>query len=193
MALKVIGIAGSLRTGSYNRALLRAAKALAPAGMEIEIAEIASFPLFNEDLEAKGTPLEVLELKRRIAEADALLIATPEYNHSVPGVLKNAIDWLSREPDMPLEGKPTAIMGASTGMIGTARSQMHLRIAALAVNMPILQKPEIYVATAQRKFDEHGELTDEPTRARIKALLAALMDWTLVLQRGRAAAQAEER
>jgi chromate reductase len=193
MALKVIGIAGSLRTGSYNRALLRAAKALAPAGMEIEIAEIASFPLFNEDLEAKGTPLEVLELTRRIAEADALLIATPEYNHSVPGVLKNAIDWLSREPDMPLEGKPTAIMGASTGMIGTARSQMHLRIAALAVNMPILQKPEIYVATAQRKFDEHGELTDEPTRARIKALLAALMDWTLVLQRGRAAAQAEER
>jgi chromate reductase len=188
MALKVIGIAGSLRTGSYNRALLRAAKALAPADMEIEIAEIGSFPPFNEDVEAKGTPPDVLELKRRIAEADALLIATPEYNHSVPGVLKNAIDWLSREPDMPLEGKPTAIMGASTGMIGTARSQMHLRIVALAVNMPVLLQPEVYVAAAQKKFDEHGELIDNPTRERVKALLAALMDWTLVLKRGRAGA-----
>ena len=187
MTLKVIGIAGSLRTGSFNRALLRAAKSLAPAGMEIEIAEIASFPPFNEDIEAKGTPVDVVDLKRRIAEADALLIATPEYNHSIPGVLKNAIDWLSRDPGMPLDGKPAAIMGASTGMIGTARSQMHLRIVALAVNMPILQKPEVYVATAQKKFDEQGNLIDEPTRQRVKALLEALMDWALVLKRGKAA------
>jgi chromate reductase len=185
MSIKVIGIAGSLRVGSYNRGLIRAAQALAPDSMEIETAEIGSFPLFSEDLEKKATPSDVITLKRRVAAADALLIATPEYNHSISGVLKNAIDWLSRKPDMPLGGKPTAIMGASTGIIGTARAQMHLRIVALGLGIPMLLKPEVYVTLAEKKFNEQGDLVHEPTREKVKELLEALLEWTLVLKGGK--------
>ncbi len=182
MALKVIAIAGSLRAGSYNRALLRAAVAVAPEGLTIEIADIEGIPAYNEDVEKKGMPPAVTELRRRIAAADALLIATPEYNHSVPGVLKNAIDWISRGDDQPLDGKPAAVMGASTGMIATARAQVHLRDIAVAVNMPVLQQPEVLVARAQDKFDERLELVDEPTRKRVRKLLVALESWALDLQ-----------
>ncbi len=181
MALKVLGIAGSLRKGSYNRALLRAAVELAPEGMTIEIAEIDGIPPFNEDLEKQGMPPAVAELRRRAAEAGALLIATPEYNHSVPGVLKNAIDWLSRGSDQPLDGKPAAIMGASTGMIGTARAQVHLRDLAVTVNMAVLAQPEVLVARAGERFDGRPELTDEPTRRRVRALLEALRVWATAL------------
>lgn len=185
MALRVIGIAGSLRAGSFNRALLRAAVALAPEGMEIEIAEIAGIPPFNEDVEKKGMPPVVADLRRRIAAADALLFAVPEYNHSVSGVLKNAIDWLSRGDDQPLGGKPCAIMGASTGMIGTARAQAHFRDLSAAVNMPVMPQPEVLVAKARERFDQHPELVDEPTRRRLRALLEALMSWASALK-GRA-------
>lgn len=177
MALKVLGIAGSLRKGSYNRALLRAAAAVAPDGMTIEIAEISGIPPFDEDVEKKGMPPAVAALRKKVSEADAILIATPEYNHSVPGVLKNAIDWLSRGDDQPLGGKPCAIMGVSTGMIGTARAQVHLRDLAVAVNMPVLAQPEILVAKAQERFDERPELADEATRKRVRALLEALAGW----------------
>ncbi|RJR30008.1 MAG: NAD(P)H-dependent oxidoreductase [Candidatus Latescibacterota bacterium] len=181
MALKVLGIAGSLRKGSYNRALLRAAVAIAPEGMTIEIAEIDGIPPFNEDVEKKGMPPAVAELRRKVASAGALLIATPEYNHSVPGVLKNAIDWLSRGDDQPLDRKPCAIMGASTGLIGTARAQAHLRDLVVAVNMPVLGQPEILVTKARERFDERPELTDESVRKRVRALLEALAGWAEAL------------
>jgi chromate reductase len=184
MALRVLGIAGSLRAGSFNRALLRAAVSLAPEGMTIEIAEIGGIPPYNEDVEKKGMPSIVSDLRKRIAEADAILIATPEYNHSVPGVLKNAIDWISRGDDQPLAGKPAAVMGASTGMIGTARAQVHLRDIAVAVSMPVLQQPEVFVAKAQEKFNERLELVDEPTRKRVRRLLDALDTWALALKGG---------
>jgi chromate reductase len=178
MSISVIGIAGSLRTGSFNMALLRAAAELVPIGMTIEIAGIDSIPLYNADVDALGTPAVVQELKDKIRAADALLIATPEYNYSVPGVLKNAIDWISRNPDPPLTGKPTAIMGASVGVLGTVRAQYHLRQIGVFTNMLILNRPEVFVGRAQEKFDASGKLIDEPTRKIIGDLLIALKDWT---------------
>lgn len=185
MALKVIGIAGSLRAGSFNRALLRAAVSLAPEGMTIEIAEIDGIPPFNEDVEKKGMPQVVADLRHRIAAADALLFAVPEYNHSVSGVLKNAIDWLSRGDDQPLKGKPCAIMGASNGAIGTARAQAHFRDLSVAVDMPVMPKPEVLVAKAQEKVNERLELVDEPTRRHIRGLLVALESWAMALKERR--------
>jgi len=184
MSLQVLGIAGSLRRGSYNRALLRAAAAVAPDGLRLEIAEIGSIPLFDADLEASGTPEPVQTFRRRIVEADALLIATPEYNRSIPGVLKNAIDWASRPPNQPLAGKPLGIFGASDGQWGTVRAQVHLRAICSALGMLVLARPELMVSHAHQKFDAAGELTDEPTRELLRKYLVALRDWTLRLQRG---------
>src|SRR5579859_2585336 len=127
MGTKVLGIAGSLRKGSYNKLALRAAVELKPADMEIESFDIAPIPLYDEDLRERGFPPVVQDLREKIRSADALLIVTPEHNYSMPGVLKNAIDWASRPPQQPLNGKPAAIMGASTGRLGTARAQYHLR------------------------------------------------------------------
>jgi chromate reductase, NAD(P)H dehydrogenase (quinone) len=185
MTLHVLGIAGSLRAGSYNRALLRAAATLLPEGMMLETAEIGDIPLYDADLEAKGIPEVVKQLKMKMAAADAVLIATPEYNYSIPGVLKNAIDWVSRAPDPPLTGKPAAIMGASMGMMGTVRSQLHLRQVCVFLNVLLMNKPEVLVARAQEKFGADGTLTDEPTREAVRKLLVALRDWTLFVQRGR--------
>ena len=148
-SVKALGIAGSLREGSYNRALLRAACEETPDGLEIEIFSNGTFkriPLYNEDVRATGDPEPVESLKAAIREADALVIATPEYNHSVPGVLKNALDWASRPPDeTPLHGKPVAIMGASTGSWGTVRAQMHLRQFFVDHDMPAVREPEVLV------------------------------------------------
>ncbi len=180
--LKVMGIAGSLRRGSYNRAALRAAVELAPAGLEIEIFDLAPIPLYNEDVRALGFPPPVEELRERIRAADALLFVTPEYNYSVPGVLKNAIDWASRPPDQPFEGKPIAIMGASPSMFGTARAQYHLRQVFIYLDGLLLNRPEVMIASAGKKFDEHGRLTDETTRGFIRKLLEALEAWTRRLQ-----------
>jgi chromate reductase, NAD(P)H dehydrogenase (quinone) len=177
--LHVLGIAGSLRAGSFNRALLRAAEELAPEGMEIRAFDIAPIPLYNGDVEARGDPEPVTALKAAIREADALLIATPEYNYGVPGVLKNAIDWASRPPDKtPLRGKPAAIMGASPGPHGTVRAQLQLRQTFVFTQTPALLAPEVLVARAHEKFDQEGRLTDEATRGYVRKLLESLRDWT---------------
>lgn len=178
--LIVCGIAGSLRQASYNRALLRAAQELAPAGMEIRIFDrVGELPLFDQDLEEQGDPESVVAMRHAIAEADALLIATPEYNHGVPGVLKNAIDWASRPPrGAVLAGKPTAILGASPGVTGTARAQSQLRQSLVFTDTPVLPQPEILVYRAHEKFDAEGRLTDERTREFVAKLLVGLASWT---------------
>lgn len=181
-AIHVLGIAGSLRRASYNRALLGAAEGMLPAGMSLERGEIGELPLYDADLEARGVPAPVRALAERVSAADALLIATPEYNYSVPGVLKNALDWLSRPPAAsPLKGKPAAILGASRGRGATMRAQLHLRDVALGTGLILLPRPELHVALAQEKFDPEGTLTDERTREQLAGLLAALRDWTLRL------------
>lgn len=176
--MKVLGIAGSLRAGSFNRSLLRAAQELAPAGTEITTFDLAPIPLYNGDVEAQGDPGPVAALKAAIRQADALLFVTPEYNFGVPGVLKNAIDWASRPPrDSALKGKPAAIMGATPGMGGTGRAQMQLRQAFAFTQTHPLVSPEVLVARADQKFDASGRLTDEPTRKFVVQLLEALADW----------------
>lgn len=185
--LAVCGFAGSLRTGSYNRSLLRAARDLAPDGMEVEIFDrMEELPLYNADVEAEGDPEAVTALKRAIGEADALLIATPEYNHGVPAVTKNAVDWASRPPrPHVLDGTPTAIMGASPGGFGTVRSQTMLRASLTAVNAPTVRHPQVHVSGAADKFDDEGRLTDPDTRERLVDLLEALTELA-ARHRGRA-------
>jgi chromate reductase, NAD(P)H dehydrogenase (quinone) len=161
----VVGFAGSLRRGSYNRALLRAATELAPPALHIVIHELDEIPLYNGDVEAAGAPPGVVRLRDAIRKADGLLIATPEYNHGVPGVLKNTIDWLSRPPgDSALNGKVAAVMGASPGMTGTARGQSQLRQAFVFTNTYALLQPEVLVGRAHEKFDAEGRLVDQATR-----------------------------
>jgi chromate reductase, NAD(P)H dehydrogenase (quinone) len=175
--VRVLGICGSLRKSSYNRAALRAASELLPDGMSLILAEIADIPLYNEDVRQAGFPPPVQRLREAIAAADALLFATPEYNYSVSGVLKNAIDWASRPPDQPFNGKPVAVMGASAGLWGTSRAQYHLRQSCVFLNMLPINKPEVLIAQAQNKFDAEGRLTDQTTRDLIAQLLVALRDW----------------
>jgi chromate reductase, NAD(P)H dehydrogenase (quinone) len=180
--VKILGFCGSLRVNSYNAAALRAAGELLPDGTTLETFDIAPIPLYNEDVRAKGLPPAVLAFRERIAAADALLIVTPEYNYSVPGVLKNAIDWASRPPEQPFDGKPVAIMGASPGMLGTARAQYHLRQMFVFLNAHLLNKPEVMIAAAPTKFDDRGRLTDEKTREMIGRLLTSLRDWSVRLR-----------
>ena len=176
--INVLAICGSLRTGSYNRAALRTAIELKPPGMTIETADISAFPLYNEDVRAQGFPPPVETLRRQIAAADALLFACPEYNYSMTGVLKNAIDWASRPPDQPFAGKPCAILGAAAGMAGSARAQYDLRRSCVFVDMHPLNKPEVLIGQAQTKFDENGKLLDEAARGFIRDMMAALDRWT---------------
>lgn len=183
--IKVLGICGSLRKGSFNAMALRAAQGLVPAGVTIETADIGALPLYNDDVRAAGYPPVVQSFREKIAAADALLLATPEYNYSISGVLKNAIDWGSRPPSQPFDGKPIAIMGASGGILGTARAQYHLRQMCVFLNMLPVNKPEVMIGQAQTRFDADGKLTDETTRGLIKQLLESLRDWTLLLRRGR--------
>jgi chromate reductase len=181
-ALEVLGIAGSLRRASYNRAALRAASELAPEGMRIEAYDIAPIPPYDEDVRQRGFPPPVEELRERIRAADALLLVTPEYNYSIPGVLKNAIDWASRPPEQPFAGKPIAIMGASPSMLGTARAQYHLRQCFVFLDGLVLNRPEVMIANAPGKFDEQGRLVDEKTRGLVRELLEGLRRWTLRLR-----------
>lgn len=176
--LRILGIAGSLRRQSYNRAALRAAAQLVPDGVTLEIFELDGIPVFNQD-EENNLPATVAELKRRIREVDAVLIVTPEYNYSIPGVLKNAIDWASRpHGDSAWSGKPAAIMGASPGRIGTARAQYHLRQVLVSLNVLTMNQPEVMIASAAEQFDAEGNLTDAATKEHIRKLLQALADWT---------------
>ena len=177
--LRVLGVSGSLRRGSFNTAALRTAQELAPEGMTIEIADISEIPPYNDDVrQEQGYPPPVERLRAEIAAADALLFVTPEYNYSVPGVLKNAIDWASRPPNQPLDGKPVAIMGASPSLLGTARAQYHLRQMLVFLNAFPINKPEVFITQAAQKFDENGRLTDQTARDLIRQLLVALADWT---------------
>jgi len=176
--MKILGFAGSLRKGSYNKALLRTAQKLMPKDAKMEIFSLEGIPPFNQDLE-KQMPEKVKEFKKKIREADALLIATPEYNYSVSGVLKNAIDWASRPPDdNSFDEKPVAIMSASIGILGGARAQYNLRQVFVALNMYVLNWPEVMVASAGEKIDEKGDVIDKNTRKRIRQLLESLIDWT---------------
>jgi chromate reductase len=175
--VRILAFAGSLRKGSYNRALLRAALELVPGDAELEIFDLDGVPPFNQDLET-SMPERVREFKREIRAADAILIATPEHNYSIPGVLKNAIDWASRPyGDNSFEGKPVAIMSASTGMLGGARAQYHLRQVFVFLDMYPLNRPEVFVTFAAQKIDEKGRLTDQTTREIIGRLLEALVTW----------------
>lgn len=176
--INILGFAGSLRKGSYNKALLRAAAELAPEGTRLEIFDLEGIPPFNQDLEA-AMPDRVKEFKAKIRAADAILLVTPEHNYSVPGILKNAIDWASRPyGDNSFEGKPAAIMSASPGMLGGARAQYQLRQVLVFLDMHPINKPEVFVTFAAQKFDEKGELTDEKTREFVQGFLEALVTWT---------------
>jgi len=176
--LLILGIAGSLREGSFNRSLLRAAQSLVPQGATIETFDIKGLPGFSQDDEATP-PAQVVELKQSIRDADAILLVTPEYNYSVPGVLKNAIDWASRPyGDSGWSGKPVAIMGASVGTLGTARAQYHLRQMFVFLNMFAVNQPEVMVSQAHKHFDAEGNLTDEVAQKLIRQLLEQLVHLT---------------
>lgn len=175
--LNILGLSGSLRKGSYNTSLLRAAAELLPPGMVLDTFDLSLLPIFNADNE-KPFPAAVEEFRIRVAEADALLIACPEYNSSLTGALKNAIDWASRSPQSPLNRKPVAVMGASTGNFGTVRAQLHLRQILTHVGALTVPKPEVLIARADKAFDAEGRLTDEAARGFLRELLTALADWT---------------
>lgn len=166
--LNLIAIAGSLRKGSYNRALLETAQELAPENVDIEMIDIGNLPLFNEDLEA-DFPGEAQQLKQKIEKSDGILVSTPEYNRSIPGVLKNAIDWSSRPYGKnSWEKKPVYVIGASIGGIATAIAQSHLKHSLLYLDAHVLGQPEFYLGNAGGKFDENGKLTDQETRDFLK-------------------------
>jgi chromate reductase len=173
--ITILGVVGSLRKDSYNHAALKAAQTLVPEGVILELIEIQGIPVYDQDNE-NTLPASVIEFKRRILAADAILFATPEYNYSVPGGLKNAIDWASRPyGENAWTGKPAAIMGASVGGFGTARAQYHLRQILVALNMPVVNQPEVMIGNAAQKFDQNGQLIDEMTKEFIQKLLLALV------------------
>src|SRR5512136_412116 len=176
--IKIFGFAGSLRKGSYNRALLRVALESVPRDAELEAFDLVGIPPFNQDLENQP-PEKVKEFKAKIRAADAILIVTPEYNYSIPGVLKNAIDWASRPyGDNAFDKKPVAMMGASVGMLGTARAQYHLRQSFVFLNMVPLNQPEVMVPFVADKVDASGNIKDQKTRDKVRELLEHLVAWT---------------
>jgi len=180
--VKILGFAGSLRKESFNRSLLRNALRFVPENSSLEIFELDGIPPFNQDTE-KDMPEKVQEFKSKIREADAILISTPEYNYSVPGVLKNAIDSASRPyGDNPFDGKPVAIMSASIGMLGGARAQYHLRQIFVFLNMYPINRPEVMVNFASDKFDSDGNLLDETSQKLLDELIRNLVSWTILLQ-----------
>lgn len=180
MRIKIAGLCGSLRKDSYNRLALQFAQTVTPPEAELEILEIGALPFFNEDLESNPPP-KVLNFKEKVKEASALIIATPEYNYSIPAVLKNALEWASRPPGhSPLENKPAAVMGASTGLVGTARAQNVLRQIGVHMNLLILNRPLVLISSAQDKFI-NGKLEDIKTKEKITELVQALINWTIKL------------
>jgi chromate reductase len=181
-SLNILGISGSLRKGSFNTSALRAAQQLAPRDMTIESFDLQGIPVFTQDEEA-DPPERVALFKSKIKAADAILFVTPEYNYSIPGVLKNAIDWASRPyGSSAWDGKPAAIMGVSGGIFGTARAQYHLRQIFVFLNVYPVNRPEVMIGNAAQRFDQEGNLTDEPARESIRKLLAALAKWTRQLK-----------
>lgn len=182
--ITILGFAGSLRRGSYNKALLRAALELSPEEAKLEIFDLEGIPPYNMDLEDR-MPERVKEFKEKIKTSDAILIASPEHNYSIPGILKNAIDWASRPPgDNSFDGKPVGIMSASPGMLGGGRVQYHLRQTFVFLNMYPVNRPEVFVTFAAEKIDDNGRVIDEKTRDKIKELLQSLIAWTRKLKGG---------
>lgn len=180
--LKVLAFAGSLRHGSFNKALVRAALEVKPENVELEVFDLEGISLYNQDLEIQP-PSRVIEFKTKIRQADALLIATPEYNYSIPGVLKNALDWASRpKTGNPLDGKPVAIMSASTGRLGGARAQYHLRQTFVFLDMHPVNRPEVMLCNAKDHVDSEGNLTDDDTKRLVRQLLEELAEWVLKLK-----------
>lgn len=178
--VRILGVAGSLRQASYNRALLRAAVELAPPGVHLTTFDLIDVPLYNGDVEAQGDPPGAAAFKQAILAADAVLFVTPEYNHGVPGVMKNAVDWASRPPrGAPLGGKAVGIIGASPGQTGSARGQSQLRQAFEFTNSYCMPQPEILVFRAHEKFDAEGRLIDETTVKHLRGYLEALAAWAL--------------
>jgi chromate reductase, NAD(P)H dehydrogenase (quinone) len=175
--IHIVGICGSLRRGSLNRAVLRAAAAALPEGSVMEMPDLAAIPPYNEDVREQGVPPAVADLARCVALADALLIATPEYNYSIPGVLKNALDWLSKTEPQPFRGKPVAIVGASPELAGTSLAQHHLRQILVCLNARVLPQPEVMIGGADTKFDGKGLLSDDKSRVALSGLVHALVSW----------------
>jgi chromate reductase len=187
--LRVAAIAGSLRQASYNRGLVRAATEVAPDSLLLEVIDLGAIPLYNQDIADAGEPEAVIAFKRAIANADALLVATPEYNHGVPGVLKNAIDWASRPRiASPLRDKAVAVMGATTGRGSTARAQAQLRDAFVFTGACVMPQPELLIGQAGSHFDRDGNLTDPELRASLRDLLESLRHWTMRIDSQRFAA-----
>ncbi len=184
-ALEVLGICGSLRRASYNMAALRACGELLPAGMSLRIASIADLPMINQDVLDAGMPAPVKRLRDEIAAADGVLIASPEYNFSVPAPLKNAIDWASRPPNQAFQDKPVAIFSAANGPLGGARVQYDLRKILVQLWAHLLPRPEVFIGMVSTKIDAQGRLTDETTRKFLTDLLAGFKDWILRVQRGK--------
>ena len=181
--ITILGFAGSLRKNSYNKAVLHATAELVPKDAKLEIFDLEGIPPFNQDIETK-MPEKVKEFKTKIKAADAILIATPEYNYSIPGVLKNAIDWASRPyGENSFEGKPVAVMSASAGMLGGARAQYHLRQTFVFLNMYPINRPEVIVTFASQKIDEKGRVTDDKTRKLIGELLENLIAWSIRIKK----------
>ena len=181
--LKIVGIAGSLRKGSFNRAALKAAIELAPAGMTIEIVELGALPLYNDDIRVEGYPPAVHAYRETIRAADGVLFATPEFNYSVSAPLKNAIDWGSRIPDPPYVGKAIAMMSASVAPLGGVRAQYHLRHMCVSLNCFCMNQPQIYIGDAAKKFDTNLKLIDQGVRDDLAKFLAAFRDYVLRLRR----------
>ncbi|MCC7206375.1 MAG: NAD(P)H-dependent oxidoreductase [Anaerolineae bacterium] len=184
-SIRLLGFSGSARRSSHNMGLLYTAQELLPDGMTLSLYDLTGIPFYDADLDTAGQPEPVQKFKAAIAEYDGLLIATPEYNYSLPGMLKNAIDWASRPvATSPLVGKPLAMMGAG-GVYGTVRAQLHLRQVAQSAGMLALGQPQVMIQRSWEKFDAEGRLTDEASRAAVRALLEAYREWILMLRRGR--------
>ena len=183
LSLDIVGLCGSLRSASINRAALKLAGESMPTGMTLDIAEIRDIPFFDGDVLAQGYPAAVAALRERIRRADGVVIATPEYNFSTPGVLKNTLDWLSRGEDQPFGLKPVAIFSASPGPLGGARVQYDLRRVMLFMNAQVLAKPEVFIGGAGAKFSPEGLCTDATTRQFVGDQMAAFAHWIAGVQR----------
>jgi chromate reductase, NAD(P)H dehydrogenase (quinone) len=180
--LRLVGVSGSLRAQSYNSAALRAAASLLPEGTSFAVASLVDLPFYNSDVEQRGLPAAVQSFRKEIAAADALIFAVPEYNFSIPGVLKNALEWLSRPPGPPANGKPCALLGASVSPLGTARGQFHFRHICVSLNMIPVNTPHVDIATAKDKFDSEGRLVDQASLGSIRQLLVQLQNLTMRLR-----------
>ena len=176
-SLSIVGISGSLRSGSFNTSLLRYVSTILPENVQYTELSIADIPLYNADIQAEGYPEAVAAFRDGIAAADGILIVSPEYNYTIPGSLKNAIDWASRPPAPSFSGKPVGLLSASTGIFGGVRGQAQLRYIMFAVNAIVMNRPEIYVASAAQKFDADGILTDQTTKDLLAKYVDSFMDW----------------